>query len=319
MTRTTKQTRTLVLPALTLLLLALVAALPAPLAAQSESPPAGADAVHPGAVQGPGGAFRVHVTGEGPPLVLIPGLASAGEVWDGVVERYRDRYELHVLTLAGFAGVPALDGPDFLPVQRDAVVEYIREKGLDAPVLVGHSLGGFLALWVAASAPELVGGVVAVDGVPFLTALGDTTAVEGAMATEAEQAAAFYASMTPEQMEAQTRMAARAMVTDTARAETITAWGAASDPATAGRAYAEMMTTDLRDDLASVEAPIVLVMAGSGRQPDALERARLAYAHQLRSAPSAELVVAPDARHFVMYDDPELLYRTLDRFLAGLR
>ena len=37
-------------------------------------------------------------------------------------------------------------------------------------VMVGHSLGGFLALWVAATAPDAVGPIVAVDGVPYKTA-----------------------------------------------------------------------------------------------------------------------------------------------------
>src|SRR5438128_131177 len=52
--------------------------------------------------------FRVTVTGHGRPMVIISGLVSDGSVWDGLVTHYRDRYEMHVMTLAGFAGVPPI-------------------------------------------------------------------------------------------------------------------------------------------------------------------------------------------------------------------
>lgn len=50
--------------------------------------------------------FDVAVKGKGPAMILIPGLASSGEVWDTTVEHFKDRYECHVLTLGGFAGAP---------------------------------------------------------------------------------------------------------------------------------------------------------------------------------------------------------------------
>src|SRR5271165_2213258 len=53
-------------------------------------------------------AFSVKVTGAGRPMILIPGLSCGGDVWDGTVAHFKDRYECHVLTLAGFAGQPAI-------------------------------------------------------------------------------------------------------------------------------------------------------------------------------------------------------------------
>src|SRR5262249_21240266 len=51
-------------------------------------------------------SFRAEVTGTGPAMILIPGLASSGETWTTTVAHLRTRYTCHVLTLAGFAGVP---------------------------------------------------------------------------------------------------------------------------------------------------------------------------------------------------------------------
>ena len=49
-------------------------------------------------------AFTAKVTGEGRPIIFIPGLACPGEMWDETVELLGDGIQAHVLTLAGFAG-----------------------------------------------------------------------------------------------------------------------------------------------------------------------------------------------------------------------
>ena len=64
-----------------------------------------AEEVAPGQEKKP--LFAVTVTGSGRPMILIPGLSCGGNVWDGTVTHFKDRYECHVVTLAGFAGQPA--------------------------------------------------------------------------------------------------------------------------------------------------------------------------------------------------------------------
>ncbi len=115
-------------------------------------------------------AFQVKVTGHGQPMILIPGLASSGETWDSTVARYKDRYECHVITVAGFAGVPRIAAP-MLDTVRDQLAAYIREKKLVKPVIVGHSLGGFLALGIAGKYPDLPGKLIIIDAYPSLPAI----------------------------------------------------------------------------------------------------------------------------------------------------
>ncbi len=284
-------------------LLAVLTVLTAPAAAQAPTP----------------APFTVEVRGTGRPMILIPGMTSAGEVWDGTVAHFGDRYETHVLTLAGFAGEPPLANGPFLSTVRDAIIDYIRTRHFERPVLVGHSLGGFLVFAIAAAAPELVGPVVAVDGVPFLVALGDTTATEATMAVQAAQLRGLYATLTAEHMEAQARQAAMGMVTDTAYVQRISAWGRNSDPATAGRALAEMLTTDLRPKLSAIRTPVLLFMGGAGAPPSAIEGMAARYRAQLSGIPDARLAVAANARHFIMYDDPDFLHTTMDQFLTTHR
>jgi N-formylmaleamate deformylase len=261
-------------------------------------------------------SFSVTVTGKGPAVVLIPGLLSAGEVWDTTVARYQDRHTLHVLTLAGFGG-PAPIGAPFLSRVRDEIITYVREQKLQRPVIVGHSLGGFLGFWIAATAPDLVGGLVAVDGVPFLPGLGNPAATADSARAQAEQIKALYASLSNAQLVAQTRMALATLITSPAHIEQAAGWAAKSDAATAGLAVAELSTTDLRETVGSITAPTLLIGA-SGAAPENMRAAfARAYEGQVSRVKGARVIMADKARHFIMFDDPSFLFAALDQFLAG--
>ena len=287
--------------------LAMLAAIPLTVSAQSLPSPAAT----------PTQAFAVERIGRGRPMILIPGLLSGGEVWKSTVERYKDRYDMHVLTLAGFAGVPPLAGETFLAAERDAIIRYIREQRLDKPVIVGHSLGGFLAFWIAAAAPEIVGPIVAVDGVPFLPALNDSTMTPEKAAPRAQQFRSMAASFTPEQLATQNAMFIRSRAKDSVHVPMAARWGRASDGATMGRAVAEMMTTDLRAELANIRTPVLLIAAGDGLTAEQQHAVRAAYESQVSRIARHRVVLASNARHFVMLDDPAFLFSAMDDFLEG--
>ncbi|HEX7151075.1 MAG TPA: alpha/beta hydrolase [Thermoanaerobaculia bacterium] len=244
-------------------------------------------------------SFTVTVEGKGRPMILIPGLSSPASVWDGTAAHFRDRYEIHRLQLAGFAGAKAIDGA-FLPTVRTELAAYIRAKKLDKPVIVGHSLGGFMAFWLASAEPELVGPVIAVDGLPALGAIMNATP------EQAEGMARFMAGQTPEQFAFSTRMSLSSMITNKEELERIAADAVKSDPATVGRAMKEMLTTDLRADVAKITAPVLLI--GSGEHT-------AAYEAQVANIKTKRVVMNKTAKHFIMLDAPAFFYATLEEFL----
>ena len=249
-------------------------------------------------------------------MILIPGLLSSGDVWSTTVDHYQDRYECHVLTLAGFAGQPAIGAP-FLETVRQGVIRYIADKHLARPVMVGHSLGGFLALWVAATAPDAVGPIVAVDGVPYLSALMNPAATPESVRAQAGQIRDLYATFTPQQLRAQSQMALGSMITSPKDVERALVWVDASTPKTAGEAVYEMMVTDIRDRMSSVTAPVLLLAAGDMAKDDATrERLQATYEAQVAKVKVHTVTVVPDARHFIMLDAPAALWSAMDTFVA---
>jgi pimeloyl-ACP methyl ester carboxylesterase len=111
--------------------------------------------------------FRVEIYGHGRPMILIPGYSSSGDTWKSTVVHFQHEYTCHVLTLAGFAGVPPVPTP-LLSTVRNDLAAYITRNHLEKPVIIGHSLGGTLALELASRSPELIGPLVIVDSLPFM-------------------------------------------------------------------------------------------------------------------------------------------------------
>ena len=264
--------------------------------------------------------YEVQVEGQGSHMMLIPGLASSGDVWEGTVARFKNRYRCHSFTLAGFAGQPPIDGP-YLSAMRDALVEYIERRDLDQPVLVGHSLGGFLALSIAAIRPGLVGPLVIVDGVPFLPAMwmGPDVTTES-VASMAETTRAHYSSQTQEEYAVSVRSGKTlsTMISNQEDIDRAIGWSLASDKDTIGQVMYELFSTDLRSELQAIQSP-TLVMATWVAYKDYTTRslAESRYRSQYAGLEGAQVVMFDTARHFIMWDDPDKYFEVLDDFLLG--
>ncbi len=98
-------------------------------------------------------------------MILIPGLASGAWVWRDSIAALQGEHRVYAVTLAGFDGRPAVKG-DVLAQAAASLHALIASQRLDRPVLIGHSLGGTLALQFATTHSDLIAGVVAVDGLP---------------------------------------------------------------------------------------------------------------------------------------------------------
>src|SRR5262245_50142443 len=270
-------------------------------------------------------SFRVQVTGSGRPILLIPGLASSGDTWTTTVDHLSGRFTCHALTLAGFAGTSPIDGPLFPAVRYD-LAEYIREQHLDRPIVIGHSLGGMLAMALAADHPDLVGPLVLVDAMPFLAGPNmQVKSLEEARPIVAN-IDAYMSSMTPQQWNAYATSGAstRYMVTSASDAETLVRWSVATDRHTLTRALVEAYSVDLRNDIARITSPVLALGTWRGwhdqlaaNKVDVPKEAFMgSFAEQFAKLPRLHFVLHDTARHFIMWDDPTWFFREIDAFFA---
>ena len=261
--------------------------------------------------------FSVVVTGSGPPMILIPGLASGGNVWDGTVAHFQGRYQCHVLTLAGFAGQPPLDGP-FLQKVRDGIIDYIHQHNLIRPIIIGHSLGGMMAFWVAETAPAEVGPIISVDGLPFYSALMNPEETSQSMIPRAEQMRSKYASLPQEQFIANNHLFLANVITSSSNVDKVASLGDKSDPKAVGQAFYDLLTTDLRPKLKDIQSPVLLIGSFNNATNRTLKaESERAYSGQIAPVPHHKLVFAPTACHFVQLDDPDYFYLETESFLKA--
>jgi len=112
-------------------------------------------------------AIRVEVTGKGSPVVFLPGFGCSGHVWDKLVEGLKKDHECHLVSYAGFDGVPAVDTL-WMTTVRKSIQQYLNDKHLERVIIVGHSIGGTFGLMLSAEPQSKVASLVVVDMLPCI-------------------------------------------------------------------------------------------------------------------------------------------------------
>jgi pimeloyl-ACP methyl ester carboxylesterase len=266
--------------------------------------------------------LQVEVRGEGRPVLFIPGLNSAADTWAPTCEALRaDGVQCHLLQLPGFAGLPALEDQaerPFMPEMRRLVLDYIEAAELDRPVVIGHSLGGALGLMLAIEAPEQIGKLVVVDSLPFFPAATNPAATVASTKPMAEAMRAGMKAQTDEAYLAQAKAAVIGMSRNPEKAALIQQWGQSSDRNATTQAMFELFTTDLRPELGKVQAETKVLGAWAAYQPmgSTEESTRGIFASQYANLPNVEIVMAPTAYHFIMFDDHDWLLAEVRAHLA---
>ncbi|KQO07047.1 alpha/beta fold hydrolase [Sphingomonas sp. Leaf242] len=290
-----------------------------PVGSDAQSAPAAAPKVEAGATQMP--HISVQTIGKGTPVILIPGLSSPRAVWAGVVPTLAKSHRVYVVQVNGFGGDDPranlssgiLDG--IVADLHTLTATSITGSKLGKPAIVGHSMGGLVALMLAKAHPEDVGKLMIVDSLPYI---GEIFAPGATVAALEPQAKAMRAGMAaaygkPANLAANAALAERMALKPASRAA-VAGWAAKADARVAAQAMYEDLITDLRPAMASIAAPITLVYPWNAVGPtkpvaDALYRK--AYA----TAPQVTFVDIGDAAHFVMLDQPAAFQAALDAFL----
>lgn len=119
-------------------------------------------------------SLRYEQTGNGPPLLLIHTIRTQLEYFRGLAPLLASSYTVYAIDLPGHGHSPIdAQAPFDEPYFRQAVIGFIEKLNLVDLTLVGESIGGALALTVAAAVPQRVRRVVAINPYDYDTRYGD--------------------------------------------------------------------------------------------------------------------------------------------------
>ena len=250
--------------------------------------------------------FSVVVKGSGPDVILIPGLASSRDVWSGTVAAMPG-YRYHLVQIGGFAHEPvrgnAGTGPVAAPVAAE-IARYIAANRLKSPAVVGHSMGGVVAMMLAARHPASVGKLMIVDILPDPSVgYGSSSAALRPFADSILGAL----SGTPEGRRTIGSLMAQFGGVEAAEG---------SDPDVVARATHELATTDLTPELPRIAAPVTVLYVADPQGVRSPEQTDRLYAAAYAGAHPSALTRIPDSGHMIMYDQPARFARELKAFLA---
>lgn len=244
------------------------------------------------------------VVGSGPDLVLVPGLGSSPAVWGGVRDSLAKDYRLHLIHVAGFAGRAAKGDPATLVERTKAeVIRHLDCQKVARAAYVGHSMGGFLGLMLAADHPDLIARVVVVDSLPFFPLIFNPAATAEMAASQAEGMRAQIITQDDATFAASQQMGVRSLVQDPEYQAQVVDWSLTSDRATFAGAIHALMTTDLRPRLGDIAAPVRVLAAANPYAPRT--RVEPLYAAAYAGLRHTKLTVIEDSYHFIMFDQPK--------------
>jgi N-formylmaleamate deformylase len=247
--------------------------------------------------------FSVEVVGSGPDVILIPGLTASREVWRGTVAAVPG-YRYHLVQVAGFAGAPArgnVRGEIVAPLAEE-ISRYIKAAKLRRPAIVGHSMGGTLAMIVAARHPALVGRVMVVDMLP------QPAGLLGARTADLKGLSGLLRGLgSTEEGRSLIDTAIRLFGDDQAV-------NTKSDADVVARATHELADTDLTPELPRIRAPLTVLYAVA--DPAYAASTDRTYARAYAAVAAARLIRIDRSGHMIMRDQPARFREALKAFLA---
>jgi pimeloyl-ACP methyl ester carboxylesterase len=255
-------------------------------------------------------SFHVQKSGKGDPVIFLPGFTCPGAIWDETIAHLNKQYECHVVSYAGFNGLAPIKMPWYETIKKD-ITGYIQSNKLSNVRIVGHSMGGMLAVDLAAELPDNIRSIVAVDALPCLRELFMPGVPASSIGYESPYNKQQLAA-TPDAVKQMATMMAAGMTLNKEKTEVLVKWIMDADRETYVYGYTDLLKIDLRESLVKVKAKTLVLGAPF---PDAtVVTANLE--KQYANLKTKTIVVAENSRHFIMFDQPEWFYNKINSFLA---
>lgn len=255
---------------------------------------------------------RVHVVieGTGPPVVLWSSLLMDGRMWDGQVERLRDRYRTIVVDPPGHGASEAVHRTFSLDECADVVLDVLDDLGVERAHLVGNSWGAMVGAAFAVAHPDRIGAAVLMNGTVsaappsqrrrFRVLRGVATAVGGIRGPLVGPVVSAFLGSTSRRDRPDAVERVRASV----RSQRV------DSVAPCVRSVVELRP-DHRRRVGSITAPVLVV---AGREDATFPVAELR--EMAACIPGAELVVCGGVAHLAALEDPALTSALVDGFLS---
>lgn len=241
------------------------------------------------------------VFGRGRPVLFLHGWLGSWRYWYPTMEAVADHFRTYSFDFWGFGDSRGHSGKQSIREYSDQVVRFLDTLGIEQVQLVGHSMGGMVAMKMALDHPERVTRVVTV-GAPFhgqsiswLLKLTDLPFLANTFARWSWLRRSLFSFFLGQGQDS----SVQEIINESVK----------SNGYTLNATIRSMLGTDLRPELARLCIPALIIHGG---------RDDIVHPNQVDlfdPIPMAEILLMPDSRHFPFLDEAELFNDMLIRFL----
>ena len=255
--------------------------------------------------------------GSGKPVIFLPALGCKGSVWDNSVNMISNDHCCYEISIAGFGGVPLTGNFSMERISKD-IMKLIKQEKLVNPILIGHSVSGFIALKIASENPGIFSKLIIVDSFPFaLASLYPSITDE-----QAKQQAVLIKNMmlneNKEQFKDSEEKNLINLISDKANIDTVLNWVLLSNRNALAEATYEMVSTDLRDSIKNIKCKTLIIGTWKGKEQLGFtkESAEKIFSEQYKNLRNKEITISDNSKHFIMLDKPEWLNKQIIGFIS---
>ncbi len=256
--------------------------------------------------------IHITVVGKGKPIIFIPGFTVPGTIWNPLVNTLKQNYKCHIVTLAGFDGKAPIEFP-WLPKVNTALKNYIVTNNLQDAIVIGHSLGGTIATWLASQQDINLSKIIIVDALPASGALMIPNFNPKNLIYENPYNNQQLAMDATAFSERATNMA-KSMSLKKSAQEKIKNWIIKCDRKTYVYGYTDYLKLDLRENLKNISIPVTVIAA---TQPYGKETVTQTYKKQYNNLKDYTFIIAENSAHFIMFDRPEWFLKQIQTILIS--
>ncbi len=257
-------------------------------------------------------SFQVTVAGKGAAILYFPGFSIGGSIFQETIDQLDIKGQNHVFTFAGFDGVNPIEMPWYSTIKMD-LKTYIQEQELGEITIVGHSMGGNLALDLAMELPDQVNKLVIIDALPCMREV----MMPGVPAEALQYESPFnnqVLNMKEEGFKGYAYNMASNMTKDSVGVTKILDWILKADRKTYVYGYTDLLKIDARPGLEKIKAECLILVAP---EPYGEDMVLKNINSQYERLGTKTVKVAPKSRHFIMYDNLPWMINEINLHLNG--
>lgn len=256
-------------------------------------------------------AFTVTKTGQGDPMLFLPGFTTPGTIWEDTIDALKLNKTSYTFTYAGFNGNAPIEMPWYDTVKNE-IIDYVKANKLQNIIVVGHSMGGNLAIDITIALPNQISKLIIVDSLPNMRAVMMPNVPAENLIYDSPYNQQML-NMNDEQFKGMANMMASNMTNTNTKIDTLAQWILEADRKTYVYGYTDLLKLDQTKILSTIKAKTLIL----GASFPSTDIAKANFEKQYSLLKNKTIEMATNSKHFIMFDQAEWFYSKVSTFISN--